>query len=310
MSKKLPPLNPLKVFDAVVRTKNLTKAAQELHISQSAVSKQLNVLQTYLGIELFRRERHGISLTQAGLQYSEEIAPAFEAISTATAGIMRSGSDNTLRIQTYTTFAAKWLIPRLSDFHARHKDVSVVITNSVKPVDFDRDNVDLAIQMGNGAWQGQDADFLFEDIIEPVCSPNFFKKHAPDPAYPRALLRTCLLVSHYRQDDWPTWTRLCRYDEDIAITERMRFSTSVLTWQAAVEGLGIAIGQTSLLADDLKAQRLVCPFNLPVRTGASYYLVRPQLQRHARKVMLFRDWIKEQVVSSATASAPVAQAMR
>jgi len=205
MSKKLPPLNPLKVFDAVVRTQNLTKAAQELHISQSAVSKQLNVLQTYLGVELFRRERHGISLTQAGLHFGDEIAPAFEAISKATANIMRSGADSTLRIQTYTTFAAKWLIPRLSDFHARYKDISVVITNSVKYVDFDRDNVDLAIQMGNGAWQGQDADFLFEDVIEPVCSPAFLHRHAPDSAYPQALLRTCLLVSHYRQADWPTW---------------------------------------------------------------------------------------------------------
>lgn len=299
MSKKLPPLNPLKVFDVVVRTQNLTKAAQELHISQSAVSKQLNVLQAYLGVELVRRERHGVSLTQAGLQFGEEITPAFDTISKATAGIMRSGSDSTLRIQTYTTFAAKWLIPRLSDFHARHKDVSVVITNSVRPADFDRDNVDLAIQMGNGAWQGQDVDFLFEDIIEPVCSPAFFRRHAPEAAYPRSLLRTCLLVSHYRQDDWPTWASLCRYDEDIANTERMRFSTSVLTWQAAIEGLGIAIGQTSLLADDLKAQRLVRPFNLPVRTGASYYLVRPQLQRHARKVVLFRSWISEQVANSA-----------
>ncbi len=298
MSKKLPPLNPLKVFDAVVRTLNLTKSAEDLHISQSAVSKQLNVLQSYLGVELFRRERHGISLTQAGMRYGEEIAPAFEAISKATSNIMRSGADNTLRIQTYTTFAAKWLIPRLSDFHARHKDVSVVITNSVKYVDFDRDTVDLAIQMGNGAWQGQDADFLFEDTIEPVCSPSFFTRHAPDANHPRALLRTCLLVSHYRQNDWPTWARLCRYGEDIANTERMRFSTSVLTWQAAIEGLGIAIGQTSLLADDLRARRLVRPFNLPVRTGASYYLVRPQLQRHTRKVVLFRDWIKEQLASA------------
>jgi len=305
MSKKLPPLNPLKVFDAVVRTQNLTKAAQELHISQSAVSKQLYVLQSYLGVELFRRERHGISLTQAGIHFGEEIGPAFDAISKATTKIMRSGADSTLRIQTYTTFAAKWLIPRLADFHARHKDISVEITNSVKGVDFDRDNVDLAIQMGNGVWPGHDADFLFEDVIEPVCSPAFFKRHAPDSAYPQALLRTCLLVSRYRRTDWSTWARLCRYEDEIADSEQMRFSTSVLTWQAAVEGLGIAIGQTSLLADDLKAQRLVRPFNLPVRTGASYYVVRPQLQRHARKVMLFRDWIQAQVASSIPAMQPM-----
>ena len=149
MSKKLPPLNPLRVFDAVVRTRNLTRAAQELHISQSAVSKQLGVLQTYLGSELVRRERHGVSLTQAGARYGDEIRPAFEAIAKATDEIMRSGSDNTLRIQTYTTFAAKWLIPRLVDFNQRHSEVQVVITNSVQDVDFDRR--EICVRNGKGA---------------------------------------------------------------------------------------------------------------------------------------------------------------
>lgn len=303
MSKKVPPLNPLKVFDAVVRTRNLTKAAHDLHVSQSAVSKQLTVLESYLGVELFRRERHGVSLTQAGLRYGEEIASAFEVITKATADIMRSGSDSSLRIQTYTTFAAKWLIPRLSDFHARFSEISVVITNSVKDVDFDRDPVDLAIQMGHGAWQGQDTDFLFQDVIEPVCSPAFFRSHAPEAAYPQALLRTRLLMSHYRPKDWQTWARLCRYEDDIAQTESMRFSSSVLTWQAAADGLGIAIGQTALLVDDLKSGNLVSVFHLPVRTGASYYLVRPQLQRQSRKVELFRAWLQEQIAAQPTPSA-------
>lgn len=294
---KLPPLNPLKVFYVVARTRNLTKAAQELHISQSAVSKQLNVLETYLGIELFRRERHGIVLTQAGTRYSDEISPALDVISGSTREIMRSGSDNKLRIQTYTTFAAKWLIQRLSSFNKRHPDIAVAITNSVKDVDFDRDMVDLAIQMGNGAWPGKEADFLFEDVIEPVCSPEFYRKHAPEAAYPQALLRTRLLVSHYRPNDWQTWGRLCRYEQELENTESMRFSSSVLTWQAAIDGLGIAIGQTALLVDDLKSKKLVAPFHLPVRTGASYYLVRPQLQRQSRKVTAFRDWMLEEIES-------------
>ena len=294
---KIPPLNPLKVFEVVARTRNLTQAAKELHISQSAVSKQLGVLQEYLGTELFRRERHGIALTQAGQRYSEVIAPAFENIGKATADIMRSGSDSTLRVQTYTTFAAKWLIPRLNDFHARHSDIAVVITNSVKDVDFDRDHVDLAIQMGNGAWHGTDTEFLFEDVIEPVCSPSFYRTHAPEFAFPQALLRTRLLVSHYRQKDWATWAKQCRYAEEIQGVESMRFSSSVLTWQAAMDGLGIAIGQTALLVDDLRSGKLVAPFGLPVRTGASYYLVRPQLQRQSRKVELFSDWLREQVAS-------------
>ncbi|WP_284336877.1 LysR substrate-binding domain-containing protein [Comamonas sp. NoAH] len=295
MSKKLPPLNPLKVFDAVVRTQNLTKAAQELHISQSAVSKQLNVLQTYLGVELFRRERHGISLTHSGQRYAEAINPAFDLLSKATEDLMRSGSDSTLRIQTYTTFAAKWLIPRLSDFNSKHPDITVKITNSVSYVDFDRDNVDLAIQIGNGAWPRQDSDFLFEDVIEPVCSPDFLRQYAPDARYPQALLRVRLLVSHFRPHDWRTWAKLCRYETEIEPTEQMRFSSSILTWQAAADSLGVAIGQTTLLVDDLKKQKLVAPFNLPVKTGLSYYLVRPQLQRHSRKVEIFRSWIAGQL---------------
>lgn len=297
MSKKLPPLNPLKVFDVVVRTQNLTKAAQELHISQSAVSKQLNVLQTYLGVELFRRERHGISLTHSGQRYAEAITPAFDALAKATSDLMRSGSDNTLRIQTYTTFAAKWLIPRLSDFHARYPDLTVKITNSVEFVDFDRDNVDLAIQIGNGAWAGQDSDFLFEDVIEPVCSPEFLRQYAPDARYPQSLLRVRLLVSHFRPHDWNTWARLCRYGDEIEVTERMRFSSSILTWQAAADSLGIAIGQTTLLVDDIKRGKLVTPFNLPVKTGLSYYLVRPQLQRHSHKPELFRSWMQAQLAA-------------
>jgi len=279
----------------VSRTQNLTKAAQELHISQSAVSKQLNVLQSYLGVELFRRERHGVSLTSAGKRYSEAVIPAFDALSNATTDLMRSVSDTTLRIRTYTTFAAKWLIPRLSDFHARYPDITVKITNSVHDVDFNHDNVDLAIQVGNGAWPGQSCDFLFEDIIEPVCSPDFYKRHAPDPRCPQTLLRVRLLISHFRPDDWQTWARQCRYAQEIENTESMRFSSSILTWQAAAEGLGIAMGQRNLLTEDLTQGRLITPFNLPVKTGRSYYLVRPQLQRHSRKVEIFRGWIQSQM---------------
>ena len=140
-----------------------------------------------------------------------------------------------------------------------------------------------------------DTEFLFEDVIEPVCSPAFLHANAPEIAYPQALLRKRLLVSHYRKADWQTWARLCRYEDEIDDVETMRFSSSVLTWQAAADGLGIAIGQTALLVDDINGGRLVAPFGLPVRTGASYYLVTPRLQRQSRKVQLFSDWLKEQI---------------
>lgn len=294
MARKIPPLNPLRVFEVVARTENLTRAAEELHVSQPAVSRQLGVLESYVGVELFRRERHGIRLTRAGQKYAQAVMPAFEAIGAATDQLMKRGRENTLHVQTYTTFAAKWLIPRLADFRALQPEIAVVITNSVEVPDFDRDDVDLSIQIGTGHWPRIEADFLFDDIIEPVCSPAFLRQHAPDARYPQALLRTRLLVSHYRQTDWDQWAKACDYGHEIAGTERMRFSSSVLTWQAAADGLGIAIGQTALLGEDFAQQRLVAPFGLPVRAALPYYLLRPQLQRPSRRVTVFRDWLLTQ----------------
>lgn len=294
MSKKIPPLNPLRTFEVVARTRNLTRAALELHVGQSAVSKQLNVLEEYLGVELFRRERRGISLTPMGEDLAERIIPAFDLIADATAHIMERGNDQHIRVQTYTTFAAKWLIPRLEDFHNRYPDLSVLIANSVRDVQFEQDHVDFSIQLGRGAWDGADVDFLFEDVIEPVCCPAFLRQHAPERRFPQALLRTRLLVSYYRRKDWSVWAKATRYEDEIAQTPQMSFSSSVLTWQAALDGLGVAVGQTALLMDDLAQGKLEAPFNLPVRSGMSYYLLRPKMQRESRKVMLFRDWMLEQ----------------
>ena len=294
MSRKIPPLNPLRTFEMVARTRNLTRAATELHVGQSAVSKQLNVLEEYLGVALFRRERRGISLTPMGEELAERIIPAFDQIADATAHIMERGNDRNIRVQTYTTFAAKWLIPRLEDFHSRYPDLSVLIINSVREVQFEQDHVDFSIQLGRGAWPGADVDFLFEDVIEPICSPAFLRQHAPERRFPQAILRTRLLVSHYRRKDWSVWAKATRYDDEIAETPEMSFSSSVLTWQAALDGLGVAIGQTALLMDDLARGKLEAPFQLPVRSGMSYYLLRPKMQRETRKFMLFRDWILQQ----------------
>lgn len=301
MVRKIPPLNPLRTFEVVARTKNLTRAARELHVGQSAVSKQLNVLEEYLGTKLFRREQRGITLTPTGETLAKKIIPAFNQISEATTHIMNRGDDNKIRVQTYTTFAAKWLIPRLEDFHQRYPQLNVLIINSVDNVDFETDSVDFSIQLGRGDWPDADVDFLFEDIIQPVCSPAFLRHHAPNPLFPQAILRTRLLVSHYRpKSDWLLWAAANDYEGEIAPTPTMSFSSSVLTWQAAMDELGVAIGQMALLNKDLASGKLVVPFNLPVKTGLSFYLLRPKLQREARKVVLFRDWILTQAASTSS----------
>lgn len=289
--RKIPPLNPLRVFEVVARTQNLTQAAAELSVTQSAVSRQLAALETYLGLELVKRERYGVTLTRAGKTYAEALIPAFASIADATAKLTGGRSHNLLRVKTYTTFAAKWLIPRLEDFHRLHPEVKVRIANAVPDVDFDKDAVDVAIQFGDGKWPGVESDLLFFDEIEPVCSPAFLKKYAPNPRFPSSLLRQCQLISRYRRTDFRDWLGFAGLAAEALDADEMTFSTSVLTWQAAVDGLGLAIGQNALLRKEFEAGDLVRPFGQPFRTGKGYYLLRPRLQRESRKVTVFRDWL-------------------
>ena len=291
MSRRIPPLNPLRVFEVAARTQNLTQAAEELHVTQSAASRQIVVLENYLGVQLFRRERHGVSLTRAGERYASQVLPAFEMIAEATKTLTKGTNQGPLRLRTYTTFAAKWLIPRLAEFRAQHPSIEVRISNDVPDVDFDRDPVDAAIQFGDGNWKGVQTDLLFHDEMEPVCSPRFLALHAPNPKYPHSLLRQRLLVSRYRRNDWEEWLRASELTAEAAEAERMDFGSTLLSWQAAADGLGTAIGQSELLAGEFAAGHLVRPFDKPLLRPQAYYLVRPQAQRETRKVSVFRDWL-------------------
>lgn len=290
MTRRLPPLNPLRVFEVVARTGSLTLAARELHVTQSAVSRQISVLEAYVGIDLFRRERHGVTLTRRGAEYAREVIPAVERIATATERLVRSREPGILRLRTYTTFAAKWLIPRLPDFQRSHPGIDVRISNAVPEVDFDRDEVDVAIQYGDGRWPQLSAELLFRDEIEPVCAPRFVREHRA-ARQPQKLLGTRLLVSHYRRQDWGDWLAANRLTDVATQAERMSFSTSVLTWQAAVDGLGIAIGQTALLQQEFRQGLLLRPFASPLRREQGHFIVRPLVQRESREVRTFRDWV-------------------
>lgn len=290
MARRIPPLNPLRVFEVVARTLNLTTASRELHVTQSAVSRQIGALESYLGVELFRRERHGVVLTREGQSYAEQIVPAFEAIARATEKLSKATGQGSLRVRTYTTFAAKWLIPRLPAFKKAHPGIDVRIVTAVSDVDFDRDGVDLAIQFGGGQWPRADADLLFSDEIEPVCTPAYLKQHGGIRRREQMLAEP-LLVSQFRRSDWDDWLAAQGLTDRAEGGERMFFSSSVLTWQAALDGLGMAIGQHALLSQELQSGQLVRPFAQPLQRNSGHYLVRPAVQRASRKVTAFRDWI-------------------
>ena len=291
MARRIPPLNPLRVFDAVARSGNLTAAAAELHVSQSAVSRQVALLEDYLGVELFKRERYGVSLTPAGRDYADQVVAAFAQIAGATEQLLRRGGRGVLRVRTYTTFAAKWLIPRLPNFQQRHPDIRVQLITEVSDVDFDRDPVDLAIQFGDGHWPKVLADRLFGDVIEPVCSPRYLAEQGIDPDHPEALLGRRLLVSHYRSSDWDDWLAGAGLEAQAGAAERMRFGSSVLAWQAALDGLGLAIGQAGMLTQELAQGTLVRPFRRPLTRAKAHYLLRPERAQTSPQAAAFRDWL-------------------
>lgn len=288
---KIPPLNPLKVFEVVARTSNLTAAATELLVSQSAVSRQIATLEEYLGVQLFTRERLGVRLTPIGQSYASKIGPAFEAIARATEFITQQYSDNIIRLRTYTTLTARWLIPRLPHFNLQFPDVEVTIVNSTAPLDFSSEKCDMAIVLGRGDWPDATATLLLEDVIEPVCSPALVEAAQGDAELERFLLSKRLLISKYRKNDWPLWLQEAGYGHVFEQAEKMTFSTSILTWQAAADGLGVAIGQEYMLDVDIASGKLVRPFHRPLKSGRGHYVVTPAVQRYSRKIASFRDWL-------------------
>lgn len=302
--QRLPPLNALRAFAVAAQTANLSAAAQHLHVSQSAVTRHIATLESFLGEALFVRQRHGVSLTPAGRLYARSVLPSLDRIARATETLLGRSEPTTLTVLAYTTFSAKWLIPRLSDFLERHPGFEVKIVNSGVDVDFARDPVDLAIQFGEGRWPGVRSERLLADELEPVCSPEWLRQ-APDAgALPRSLLGRRLLIAEPRDADWPEWLAFAGLSGATASAERMGFSSYVLTWQAAVDGLGIAIGYSRLLSGELRSGRLVRPFAMPLRRPKAYWLVQPGRGREPRKTALFRQWLLETAKAEEDADRP------
>lgn len=282
----------------MARLGNLTHAANELNVSQSAVSRQVAVLEEYLGLQLFQRERAGVRLTEVGEVYARRISPAFQAIASATSLVTSQYADQRIRLRTYTTLTARWLIPRLPAFKARHPDIEVVVDNRTTPLNFSAENCDMAIVLGDGRWPDAEATLLLEDIIEPVCAPGLLRETHSHARFPDYLLGTRRLVAKYRKSDWATWLAAVSRLDLLDGADTMTFSSSALTWQAAVDGLGIAMGQKYMLDVDLKRGRLLKPFGRPVATGKGHYLVTPTLQRFSGKIAAVRDWLLEEAAQT------------
>lgn len=292
MSRRLPPLNGLRAFEAAARHLSFTRAAGELNVTQTAISHQIRSLEERLGVRLFRRLPRGLVLTEEAQLYLPPIRDAFDQIAAATERLNREQTGGVLTVSMLPSFAARWLVPRLGRFRAAHPDIDLRITASVELVDFARDDVDVAIRRGLGNYPGLWVRRLFGESFYPVCTPALIEG-------PHGLRRPDDLRHHtlLHDDDtsgWRLWLEIAGVD-GVDANRGPIFSDSGMLLQAAVEGHGVALGRSVLVSADLEAGRLVRPFeelSMPFRVA--YYFVCPHTQAERPKVRAFRDWLLQE----------------
>jgi LysR family transcriptional regulator, glycine cleavage system transcriptional activator len=291
MRRNIPPLNPLRVFETAARHSHFTRAADELGITQAAVSRQVSVLEKWLKVSLFARRKAGLTLTPAGARYLQSLRQAFDIIEESTTGILTEPIQPKVTICSYAAFAHFWLMPRLSQFQQRYPDVQVDLLTSVASIEFRRDQADLIITHGIAKPEGVVSQKIFGDVLVPVCSPTFLRKHGPLSS-PSSLKEMTLLHSRYRSDDWGEWFSSLGIEFDSR--PGLVFSGSTLAYQAAKEGIGVAMGQHRLLEAELASESLVVPFDHKLERATGYFLLHSKHALHDANITAFRDWIMEQ----------------
>ncbi|HTO39641.1 MAG TPA: LysR substrate-binding domain-containing protein [Rhizomicrobium sp.] len=294
-SKRLPPISTLQAFDLAARLGSFTRVAQRLGLSQSAVTRQVALLEEDIGVKLFERGRRGVTLTPEGQLYRDEIAPAFEQLEAAASRMRDHGAEDLLRLRVYTTFAMQWLIPRLHAFKLWAPTIRVSINTDVAPIDFDRAAIDAAIQFGPGDRAGAVEEVLIADEIEPVCSPKLFT--GPEgTADLDALLRLPVLHARYRRNDWLDWV-IAQGTTEMLPAAQLELPSSILAYKAAECGLGIAMGQIPLLQAEFAQGLLVRPFQRPLRRSMAYYLLTSSRRDPPLRVRTFRAWLRHELKS-------------
>jgi LysR family glycine cleavage system transcriptional activator len=313
MTARLPSLNGLRAFEAAARHLSFTQAASELNVTQTAISHQIKRLEEELGIRLFVRQNRALSLTPEAKEYLPGIRAAFNDLRLATDRLLRQDDDRVLTISTLASLAAKWLLPRLSAFQEAHPGIDVRITTSTSLVDLRSGGVDAAIRYGRGQWQGLRADWLMAAQFFPVCSPALLtgKKplRRPEDLADQVLLHT----TSGNDDDWRLWLTAAGLPTNLSKQPGLSFDMVFMTIQAAIDGIGVAMGRTSYVRDDIAKGRLVVPFEITLPVDAGFYLVSPDGRADSPKLSAFRNWLvataqnKPEALADAAAPARLAR---
>lgn len=286
--RNLPPLAAVRVFEAAARHENFTRAAEELGMTQAAVSYQLKLLEERIGVPLFRREKKRVILTDAGARAAATISRSFDGLDAAFAGL-RAENEGMLTISTTETFANTWLSWCLGDFQMKHPEMAVRLIAENKLADFAADEVDVAIRSGRGPFAGLHADLLFRNNFTPMCSPRFLERHG-GRIEPADLLRVPLISPH--DPWWAHWLREAGVEvPDGPPRAGIRLDSQAQEGAAAMSSQGMAMLTTFLWRYDVAEGRLVRPFEQVSWRGYAYWLVFPEHRRNVVKIRRFRDWL-------------------
>jgi len=292
MLRKIPPLNALKAFEAAARHCSFTRAAEELNVTQAAVSQQVKLLEARLDVELFQRKPHGLMLTDAGQHYLPRLTQAFELISSGTSSIHQDRSYQRLTIRTSSSFASQWLVPRIEDYSQEHPHVDLRISAQDNDPQFFLEDADLEIRHDHRCPDGMDGFLLLKEKVMPVCSPRLL--HGKQPIRePADLLAHRLLHINYYPEDWPNWFRLAGLP-DADCHRGHRFDQSVLTMQAAISGQGVALGRSPIVANAIMNGLLVAPFEQHIVADGGYWVYYPASRPLSDTASQFIGWLRAQ----------------
>ncbi len=300
----LPPIAALRAFEAAARLKSFTLAAEELGLTQSAISHQVHGLEDHLGFELFHREPRRIVLTVKGEALAVSVREGLGIVARTIRELTRADTGPRLVVSTLAGFAVKWLFPRLIRFDELHPQIELEIATSGQMADFSANEADVAIRYGLGHYPGLHVEKILGEEMFPVCAPKLMqgpkalRKPADLARVP--LLHDDILRLGGREPSWATWLDAAGVT-GIDLAKGRRFGQSNMSIQGAIEGLGVALGRGPLVIDDLKAGRLVKPFDISVPSGYDYYFVCPARMLDKPKIAAFRKWLLDEAKTTANA---------
>jgi LysR family glycine cleavage system transcriptional activator len=284
MARRLPFLNGVRAFEAAARAGSFAKAASELNVTPAAISRMVQLLEQRLGVPLFERKANRLAPTAAGRAYQAGLTQLFDQLSNLTTQITAMGASRVLTVGVGPTFAARWLIPRLADFQKDEPEIEVRFATGGATVPYN-DDWTCGIRLGSGNWPGFVAEPLFAADITPVCSPALAKRlKSPEDLRSATLLR----VAH-AEDEWPRWLAAVGASKVRARGPEFDYYWQAL--QAAAEGVGVAMGVSPYVDDDLRTKRLVVPFATSVSKGEHWFLVYREFRKDEAALAAFRAWL-------------------